>query len=235
MIEKVIFTDDFLVVPQGSYTSNIPSVWSTAYQLVVPNGMSYTLDPARRVVLRVTAYEKKEGVNTSADFDITLANHAATVMDWASGTADYTLMGIARGRTSGKITRAKAYDDSTKTMTFSAISGGQSETVDVFYLIADGTVRLQVSAPSRAAMNTFSIFESSLEGLNSKNQTNVNDLLFIPTAMEMKEAWRLELSVYTPATILLKAQDISDQPFTTNWNDLAIIEIPILSKKVVGS
>jgi len=196
--------------------------------------MKYVLDKSRRMNLRITAYEKKTGVDTSSDFDITLANHAATVLDWASGTADYTLMGIARGRTSGKITRAKAYDDSTKTMTFSAISGGSSETVDVFYLIADGTFRLQVAAPSRAAMTSISVFESSLEGMNSKNQTNINDLLFIPSALELNEAWRLELVVYTPATILLKAQDISDQSFDTNWNDLAIIEIPILSSKVVS-
>jgi len=140
-------------------------------------------------------------------------------------------MGIARGRTSGKVTRAKAYDDSTKVMTFSAISGGSSETVDVFYLIAEGTIRLQVSAPSRAATSTISVFESSLEGLNSKNQTNINDLLFLPVGLELKEAWKLEIAVYTPATILLKAQDISGQNFTTNWNDLSIIEIPILATK----
>jgi len=35
--EKVLFTEDFQIVPQGASVSNIPNVWSTAYQVVVPN------------------------------------------------------------------------------------------------------------------------------------------------------------------------------------------------------
>jgi len=41
--EKVLFTEDFQIVPQGASVSNIPNVWSTAYQVVVPKRLVYCI------------------------------------------------------------------------------------------------------------------------------------------------------------------------------------------------
>jgi hypothetical protein len=56
-------------------------------------------------------------------------------------------------------------------------------------------------------------------------------LFFLPADLEMRAGWKLEIVVNTPATILLRAQDISDASFTTNWNEIGLIEIPVLTRK----
>jgi hypothetical protein len=231
MEERVLFTEDFSNVPHGSYKTNIPGIWTEAYAFEVPNGLIYKLDTSRPAHMKITAYEKFTGVNTAVDFTVTVSNRVAVVRNPKSNQIEYEWMAIARGRTSGKVTYAVAYDEITKQLTFTAISGGTTEDIDVFYLVADGSVRVQVTAPSRAKEVTFALFESSLDSLNSNAQYNVNQLFFLPADLEMRAGWKLEIVVNTPATILLRAQDISDASFTTNWNEIGLIEIPVLTRK----
>ena len=231
MEEKVLFTEDFSNVPHGTYKTNIPNIWTEAYSFEVPNGLIYSLDMNRPAHMKITAYEKFTSVDTSVDFTVTVSNRVAEVRNPRSNQIEYEWMAIARGRTSGKVTYAVGYNESSKQLTFSAISGGTTEDVDVFYLIADGSVRVQVTAPSRAKEVTFALFESSLVTLNSNAQYNVNQLFFLPADLQMRAGWKLEIVVNTPGTILLKAQDISDASFSTNWNEIGIIEIPVLTRK----
>lgn len=233
MEEKILLTEDFERHGYGSYVTNLPNIWSVAYYFEVPNGLIYKTDSSRPLKLKISAYEKFTGINTAQDFTVTASNNVAIVRNPKSNQIEYEWMAIARGRTSGKITYLASYDPSTKQMTFSAIPGGTTEDIDVFYLIADGMMRLQITAPARAQTITQSVFEASLEAVNSTRQNTINQLLKIPADFELRAGWKLEIAVNTPATIILDARDISDGNFTTNWNELAIVSIPVYVGKEV--
>lgn len=235
MVEKVILTDDLTAKSYGSYPTNLPNIWCTPYYYEVPNGVILGLDNSRPLHLKITAYKKYTDVDTTQDFTLSADNPLAIVRNPKSNMIEYEWMAIARGRTSGGIVHLASYNPNTLEMTFPAISGSTTypEIVDVFYILGAGQMRLQLTAPSRAQLITQSVFESSIDAINSVRQNNINHLLRLPVEFELRAGWKLELAIYTSASVILKAQDIPDGNFTTNWNELSIISIPIRVTKEV--
>ena len=210
MHEKVLLIEDFEAVRNGSNVTNIPNIESVAYRFVVPNGWFYKLDTGKRALIKITGWESFDSVDTSSDFSVTPTGRVAIVRD-QSGNIDYASMAVAMGRTSGKLFPLAGYNSSTNELTFSTVSGGvSSETVDVLYLLASGTFRFQLTSPAQAARSSVSIFTSSLDGVNSKNQFSTRDALFLPVAAEAREAFSFDLVVNAPVPVILNAKDIPD-------------------------
>lgn len=229
MLEKILGFEDFEVVSNGSFVSNIPNVESVAYRWEVPNGIVAQLDTRKILLMKITGYQKATGVDTTSDFNITAETDVAEVLDPQTGNVNYAKMAVAYGRTSGLIFRCSGYDSSTKQLTFTGDTGGNaSEDVDVFYLVGRGTIRFQVTAPSKANKTSISIFNYSLASINQANQLHKDEAIYIPTPYYLREGFRLEIAVNTPATILLKAEDIDGGGYTVNWNDVAILQVPII-------
>ena len=228
--EKALIISDFDAVAHGSYVSNVPNVWSVAYRHTVSNGVIEKLDNTKRFLMRITAYEKFTGVDTTNDFSVTVSHKVAQIVK--NGTVQYDQIAIARGRTSGEMSYASGYNPSTKVLTFNAFTtGNSSETVDVFYLIGEGQIRFQLASPAQAVQSNVAVFTASLLGINSKDQFTIKDAMFFSGNFEARSGFKWEIAVNTPATIILDARDISDASYTVNWNDIAILELPIYIAK----
>lgn len=232
MLEKILTVENFQPIAHGSYPTNIPNLWTIAYQYTCPNSQVVEID-TRPVFMKITAYHKATNVDTTSDFDIVLPCRCAVVRNPKSGLIEYDWMAIARGRTSGKLTRAVAYDESSDTITFDAITGGATEVVDVFFLPAAGQIRLTVESPEGAKNVSLGIFESSLDSLNSMSQYSVNQLMRFNSRYTLTAAWKLNIEVKTPAQIILNSKDVSEISSLANFNELGILEIPVLFQKEV--
>lgn len=233
MEEKILSFEDFEVVPNGSFSSNIPNVESVAYKYEVPNGLVMQLDTNKLLLMKITGYKKATGLNTTSDFNVTVDTDVAEVLDPQTGNVNYPRMAVAFGISSGLIFICSGYNPTTKTLTFSGNgSGSSSEDVDVFYLVGRGTIRFQVTSPSKANKKSVAVFTYSLASLNQANQFHKNEAIYIPSGFILREGFKLEIAVNTPATVLLKAQDISDASYTYNWNDVSILQVPVITAKV---
>lgn len=231
-MEKVLYVEHFSAVSNGTNKTNIPNIETVAYRFTVPNGWLYKLSKRHRALMKVSGWEKATGVDTSSDFSVTVTAPVAIVRD-QDGNIRYDMMAVARGRTSGDIFPCVAYNSSTKTLTFSTTGGTSSEVVDVFYLVANGYVRFQLTAPAQATRMSTAIFTSSLSGINSKYQLSKNDALYMPFEIEAREAFSFEIAVLAPVPIILDARDIPDHSYNVNWNSVGILEIPVYVTKLV--
>lgn len=227
--EKVLSFEDFEIVSNGSFVSNIPNVESVCYRYEVPNGIVTQLDPNRLFLLKITGYKKYTLVNTTADFTLTAETDVAEVLNPVTGNVDYSKMAVAYGRSSGLVFRCSGYNPDTKELTFTGKpSDLASEDVDVFYLVGRGNIRFQITSPSQATKKSISVFNYSIASLNNANQFHKDEMIRIPTPYTLREGFRLEIAVNTPATVILKAQDIQDPNYSFNWNDVAIINVPVI-------
>lgn len=234
-MEKVLLTEHFDPVSNGDNLTNIPNIETVAYRFTVPNGWLFKLNKKQRMLMKITGWFKASGVNTTGDFTVTAPAAVAVVRD-QDGNIRHDLMAIARGRSSNKIFTLASYNATSKELTFSGGGGTSSEDVDVFYLIGEGYVRFQLTSPAQATRISTSIFTSSLQGVNSKYQLSKNDALFVPFEIEAREAFSFELAVNTPATVLFDARLIpaegSFTGWTTNWNTIGYLEIPVYIVKL---
>lgn len=223
--EQILTLEHFVPVPNSTYKTNIPNLETIAYRFEVPNGLVYKLDNSKRFLMRLTAYEEFTGINTDIDFAVQASHRVAQV--YKNGQVQYNQMAVARGRTSGKISHAISYDPSTNEIMFSALNSGITETVDVFYLIAEGQMRFHLASPSRVVKSSKQIFQSSLSGLNMKNQFDIKDSLFFTGSFEGRAGFKFEFSINSPAEIILRPEDVSSS-IGRGWNDVALLEIPVI-------
>lgn len=225
--EQILTYDKFSPVANSTYKTNIPNMETIAYRFSIPNGKIYKLDTTKRFLMRLTAYESFSGIDTTQDFTVAVSNKVAVVNK--DGNVQYDQIAIARGRTSGEVVRCVAYDSSTKELTFGALpTGNVTETVDVFYLIADGQMRFQLTSPSRVVKSSKMVFNSSLSGVNSKNQFNVKDSLYFSGSFEGRAGFSFEFAINSPAQIFFDPADTGISGIGTGWNDIALLELPVL-------
>ena len=134
-------------------TGNILNQLSTAYRFECPETYVYKVLNNAPALMKITTGETQTNIDTSVDFDV-IASYPVAIHKNANGDILYDKMGIAYDHTTQSISKAVAFDSATNTFTFSAISGGGSHTVSIFYLLGAGDIRFQlVGAGSNIVSN----------------------------------------------------------------------------------
>lgn len=207
----------YLTLDKFKYIGNIPNVYSPAYSFVVEKGYRYLTinnEPAR---MRITTAERFTGVNTSVDFTITPSYLVAPFS--IEGVQKSNQIAVAFDETVGKVSKCVHYDESTNQLVFNAISGGgTSDTVSIYYLLAEGNLRLEVEYPGKNVLASTALFEGSLLDINTKNQQSYKDFLFIYSQSVLDDAYKLSIYVLSDAPVILDSRDFTDVPSSMTIN-----------------
>jgi|GEM_PF-6349746 len=219
--------DDFKHIPGG----NIPNVYSPAYSFVIPKGYNYLTinnEPAR---MKITTAQRFTGVNTSQDFTLTPTYLVAPFT--IDGVQKSNQIAVAFDETVGKVSKCVHYDSSTNQLVFNTITGGgTSDTVSVYYLLAEGNLRLEVEYPGKNVLASTALFEGSLLDINTKNQANYKDYLFLYSQSLLSDAYKLSLYVLTRAPIIMDSRDFDGVPSSMVTNVApSMLYLPVMYER----
>ncbi|MBD3829014.1 MAG: hypothetical protein IE890_00880 [Arcobacter sp.] len=188
-------------------TGNILGLLSPAYRFVCPESFVYQVLSNQPALMKITTGETKTNVNTAVDFDV-IASYSGAVYKNQNNETVYEKMAVAYDHTTQTISKAVAFDTATNTFTFSALSGGGVHTVSIFYLLGEGDIRFQLVGSGSNIVSNRGIFEGSIELLNSKQQTNSEEILYINEPVEISDAMSLEIAANSSAPIILNSKDL---------------------------
>lgn len=196
----------YLNIDRFDYIGNISNLLSVGYRFTCEKSYSYQIQDKQPAKLRITTAETKTGVNTSIDFSIQPTYRVAKLMQ--NEETLYHKMAVAYDRTTGKTSKCVGWDGTN--LTFSAISGGGIGTVDVFYLLGEGNVRVQISNPGNNVISSTALIEGGIEDINIKDQGNYEDYLYLAEPAVLTDAMKLELAFNTRAPIYMDARELNE-------------------------
>jgi len=198
----------YLTVDNFDYIGNIANTLSPAYRFTCQQSFIYQILANEPGLMKLTTGETQTTIDTSVDFDV-IATYPATIYQKSTdGTIVYEKMAVAYDHTTATISKAVAFDEATNTFTFSALSGGGSHTVSIFYLLNEGLVRFQLVGAGSNIVTNRGIFEGDIGLLNGKDQVNSEELMYYNVPVDISDAMKLEISVQTSAPIYLDSRDL---------------------------
>jgi hypothetical protein len=212
-------------------SGNILNQLSTAYRFECPETFVYQVLSNQPALMKITTAETQSSIDTSVDFDV-IASHAVATYKNSVGDTIFGKMAIAYDHTTKTTSKAVAFDSATNTFTFSALAGGGTHTVSIFYLLGAGDIRFQLVGSGSNIVSNRGIFEGSIELLNSKQQTNVEELLYINESVEISDAMSLEIAVNSSAPIILDSRDLL--PSMVANIAPSVLKIPVLYRRSTG-
>jgi len=215
----------YLNVERFDYIGNIINLLSVGYRFTAEKSYSYLIQDQVPAKLRITTGETKTGVNTSVDFSIQPSFRVAVLKQ--NFETLYNKMAVAWDRTTKTLSKCVGWDGTN--LTFNALSGGGVHDVDIFYLLGEGNIRVQIANPGGNVIASTALFEGGIEDINIKDQGNYEDYLYMAEAVALTDAMKLELAFNTRAPIYLKSKDLNpDIPYNVAPS---LVYIPVEAKR----